>query len=149
MTHGSRGCVTHIWSRGGVDWKRLSKSRSASAGLRMRSRGPGSVMHSRPRHGPTSTEHPRSSCDGQSLRRAPRSMQLDLVVSTAGVSVVIASEHQGGVQTGGSKVVPIGTLYRVRPLPDGPESTKEGPNGWVDALNPRPWVSTRSARMAK
>ena len=67
---GSEGCATLTWSRGGADWKRLLKSRSASAGLRMRSHGLGSGMHCHPRHGQISTKRSRSSCGGRSLRRA-------------------------------------------------------------------------------
>src|SRR6267378_211252 len=70
MTHGSAGFATPTWSRGEADWNQLSKSRSASAGLRMRSPGPGSGTHLRPTHGPTLTEHSRSSCAGQLIRRA-------------------------------------------------------------------------------
>ena len=60
----------YIWSRGGVDWKRLSKSRYGSAGLRMQSHGLGSGMHFHPRRGPISIECSRSLCGGRSLRRA-------------------------------------------------------------------------------
>src|SRR5712691_7453254 len=84
MTRGSAGCATPIWSRGGADWKRRSNSRSVSAGLRMRSHGPGSRMRSRPRRGPISTEGSRQSCDGRSLKQSNKESRARGLTLTSG-----------------------------------------------------------------
>ena len=94
MTPGSAGCATPTSSRGGAAWKRRSSSRSVSAGLRMRSHGAGSGMHSCPRHGQISTERSGLCCEGRSHRRPNRSTHK---LENAGVSRFEAVTSDGGV----------------------------------------------------